>query len=276
METLVSQHMTQQKAPYSLPLRDYAGKVSPGFIGNYIHNFNILGWHKKQRPSKHARRRAREKAGKRIGVGGGQEEGRRGQQLSESGYDTVVEQPATSPQSSSSSSSTTSSREARSSGNNQHAAPMPGHGTPTSPSSPSIDSALKRLLKDLHRCDVFIARSQTALQQVRKQDLKYSHNSVHPSLSLCSMQHCADGERELKQVSSLLHQHLSARENDLMQELHSIRETASKRRLYRKHVTKDPLNKGQPFYEGHQVVLLCVAQPLITSVELIHCIFMVD
>ena len=42
------------------------------------------------------------------------------------------------------------------------------------------------------------------------------------------MQHCADGEEELKQIFSLLHQHLNAREGDLMQELHTIRDTAGK------------------------------------------------
>lgn len=159
-----SQHVTHQKSVCSLPLLDYAGKVStgkaapakvsPGFIGNSIHNFSILGWHhhKKQRPSKHARRRAREKAAKRISTGGSQKERGHsnggGQRLSESGYDTVGEQQA-SPKS----------------------VEAPRSLLPKEVSvfmqNTSIDSSLKKLLKDLQRCDVFIARSQTDLQQVK-------------------------------------------------------------------------------------------------------------
>ena len=152
-----------QKTLQSLPLQDYAGKVSqgkpspvktsPGFIGNYIHDFSILGWHhhKKQRPSKHARRRAREKAGKWSGDGGGfgGRSYERQQRLPESGYDTVGEQPASSPPSSTAKSQ-----------------PIPQHMTSVTTSSVPVDAAFKRLLKDLHRCDVFIARSQRALQQV--------------------------------------------------------------------------------------------------------------
>ena len=52
-------------------------------------------------------------------------------------------------------------------------------------------------------------------------------------------QHCLDGERELKQVFALLLQHIKARENDLVHELHFIRKTAGKNKGKRERPMSD-------------------------------------
>lgn len=107
------------------------GKSTSWFIGNYIHNSSPISWHhhKRQRPSKYTRQQV--KIGKKV-----VEERQAHPHLSESGYETIGEANG---------------------GKESYNQP-----TNNSPSNTTV----QKLLKDLHRCDVFIARSLSALQQV--------------------------------------------------------------------------------------------------------------
>lgn len=134
-------------------------KTAPWFVGNYIHNASALAWHqqKKQRVSRHTRQRPHHTRTMKKPVAEGRQSTRH---PSESGYETVGEQPSFSSSSSSSSSKMgpTTVRVHACNSNNSDG---------NSSNRKSTENAtLQRLMKDLHRCDVFIARSLSALNQV--------------------------------------------------------------------------------------------------------------
>lgn len=128
-------------------------KASPWFVGNYIHDSSAISWHlhKKQRFRQRAGYHRTGKKAAAAAAAAHQEERccSRDRPLSESGYDTVGEQL---------SQSNGSKIEAGSKGGDK--------GTPHDASNISDNSTLQRLVKDLHRCDVFIARSLSALNEV--------------------------------------------------------------------------------------------------------------
>lgn len=140
-------------------------KTAPWFVGNYIHNSSALAWHhqKKQRVSRHARQRPHQlKTGRSLN----QNSTRR---LSESGYETVGEQQCGSPITGAeghASTSSNSSSNANAIGNACNTASS--NGASGNSSGVSANPTLQRLLKDLHRCDVFISRSLSALNQVSR------------------------------------------------------------------------------------------------------------
>lgn len=112
------------------------GRSTSLFIGNYIHNSSPISWHhhKRQRPSKYTRQQV--KIGKKV-----LEERQVNRHLSESGYETIGEANA--------------GKETYNQSN------LPTNNCPS-------NSTVQKLLKDLHRCDVFIARSLSALQEVSR------------------------------------------------------------------------------------------------------------
>ena len=118
------------------------GKSTSWFIGNCIHNSSPLSWHhhKRQRPSKYTRQQV--KIGKKT-----LEERQVSRHLSESGYETIGE--------------------ATGSKYSYHQSNLPTNNPSNSTtSSNTSNTTVQKLLKDLHRCDVFIARSLSALQEV--------------------------------------------------------------------------------------------------------------
>lgn len=109
--------------------------AGPEFIGPSIHDPNAIS-RNYRRKSKHKRLRARKKAEKRANHSS--------QQSLESGYETVGESQA---------SSVTKQLQ-------QEPAAQPLEVIPH-------NSPLKKLLRDLQRCDVFITRSLSALNKVK-------------------------------------------------------------------------------------------------------------
>lgn len=164
--------------PYSMLATNR--KTAPWFVGNYIHDSSAPSWyqHKRQRPSKHARQRAHQKMGRKDAAPK-LEERRSSRPLSESGYDTVGEQHSSSSSSSNSSTTTSSSKlnpdptglcshtkEQLFSSAEQCCTEEHCSHKSLIAGTASGNATLRRLLKDLHRCDVFIARSLSALNQV--------------------------------------------------------------------------------------------------------------
>lgn len=130
-------------------------RTAPGFVGNYIHDPSTVSWyHKKQRPSKQARQKHRA-AAKNSTV---HDERQSSRPHSESGYETVGEQQNTSK-------------------NKPLREKVDDQETSLSAAA-SSNTVLKRLLKDLNRCNVFITRSQRALYQVRKDLLLVMHHVI--------------------------------------------------------------------------------------------------
>ena len=188
---------------------------APGFVGNYIHEPSMVGLchYRKQRPSKWARQRIRQKIEAKSGGGGSCGSvsdggsggiGEKQMATSESGYETTGDQQPSGNGEKTGSEKIEKKEEDDSNG------------------SGSTSSVFKRSLKDLHRCDVAITRYQESLQQV------HEHHMLSCNILIqLSMQHCSEGEKELERVFTILYQRLKARQNDLVQDLRSVRKTAS-------------------------------------------------
>lgn len=136
----IGPHFVQQAYGFHF----YAARSGQGFIGPYFHDLHAAGRSYRRKP-KHARLHARQRVEKTTGTNHKE----RHQSQSESGYETVGEQTATKTE------QTLQKAEL-------------GHGESSSQPAATVQksSPLKRLLKDLQRCDVFIARSLTALEEV--------------------------------------------------------------------------------------------------------------
>ena len=127
-------------------------RTAPWFVGNYIHNSSALAWHqqKKQRLSRHTRQRPHHARTVRKPA---PEERQSVRHPSESGYETVGEQHGSSTSGKMATVHTSSSNTS-------------GGSNFSNRGGVSENATLQRLIKDLHRCDVFIAKSLSALNQV--------------------------------------------------------------------------------------------------------------
>ena len=147
MESATTSDYLAQPRPYGLATNR---KTAPWFVGNYIHDSSAVAWHH-QKKQRHARQRAHYRAARRPAP---HLEERSTRPHSESGYETIGEQQT----------SQHSSREVEQAKKDDGS--TLSWRTATFPVSDN--STLQRLFKDLHRCDVFIARSLASLHQVSR------------------------------------------------------------------------------------------------------------
>lgn len=175
-----------EKASLQLGIVEYPNKqegskrMSTGFVGNYIHETSMGGWHnhhKRQRQSKltrHHRNRNNRTEEKNTPLSGEtQEEGVMRVRSSESGYDTTGD-PQVPRVSGEEEKKATKKEEVF-----LNVCSMSSHagGLDDGNDSKNQDfvnmkdvesSSLRKLLRDLNRCDVSLRRYQNSLQQVSK------------------------------------------------------------------------------------------------------------
>lgn len=143
--------MEQRVGPHLI--RQPPHGFNPGFIGNYIHEPTTMAWHyhKKQHPSKYARQRAHVHLKAEKKPAPSQEE-RHSNQLTPSAHK-VENQKG---------SSNKNEMKVVKKVNAYHKHSSSSVAKTSIPDNPAV----KRLLKDLRRCDVFINRSLASLHQV--------------------------------------------------------------------------------------------------------------